>query len=541
MKRRGESAEGDLFATAADPVGGHGANAMPADWTSQNPPAALIESPMVDDARTLLKGRTTALGSLLASERAVEYVACLKAFVDFRDSHEPEPLHEDLEAAVCGEDASSAARAAFKADIRQLKEWGLVDERIEKERLRGYRDTRRTKFRYRLCDDAAAFLEWLKERRAHDLDPSGGEETGNLLEMQCSLLAELRRKVRKVSPGIVDYDTASHVLYRVDRMARNVAATAKTLQELNLRLLAFGAAEFVPDEARAVVEELGFFLERFGLRFGEMREDILRDIVELRRDCHAARWKACAAKLEEESRRMRRLASVRVPDAPSLLADAEEFYGADGKLIGLMARVGESARKVWGRLNAKLRELERRNHRLEDLGARLGELAVLMEDEVPHGWMRRLVEAANMHGDAQIRPAGEKSSPPKPKVSSVVAVKRTPEWIVPRKVGERPDVASIAKVKAEKLREWMVACAIYPEESGKRPISSGTYCDFGDFHHLIDVIEQVRLASGAKGRALLGVAGECTGNAASISIENASMTFDDIALRRAEDDGVISC
>ena len=40
---------------------------------------------------------------------------------------------------------------------------------------------------------------------------------------------------------------------------------------------------------------------------------------------------------------------------------------------------------------------------------------------------------------------------------------------------------------------------------------------------------------------MLGVAGECTGNAASISIENASMTFDDIALRRAEDDGVISC
>lgn len=447
MRRRrtgGETA--DLFA-ASDGNAEHVAAVGNADATERVPPTPLIDSPLVDDTRTLLENRATTLGSLLASERAVEYVACLRAFVDFREQHEPEPLHEDLEATVCGEDAPSSARAAFKADIRQLKEWGLVDERIEKERLRGYRDTRRTKFRYRLCDDAAAFLEWLKERRAHDLDPSGGEETGNLLEMQCSLLAELRRKMRKVSPGIVDYDTASHVLYRVDSMARNIAATAKTLQVLNLRLLAFGAEEFVPDEARTVVQELGFFLERFGRRFGAIREDILRDIVELRRDCHVARWNACAAKLEEESRRMRHLASVKVPDAQSLLADAEEFYGAGGKLVGLMARVGESARKVWGKLNAKLRELERRNHRLEDLGARLGEMAALREDEVPHGWMIRLVEAANMHGDAQARPAGEKSSPPKPKVSSGVAVKRTPNWISPRRVGERPDVASIGRYR----------------------------------------------------------------------------------------------
>jgi len=119
-------------------------------------------------------------------------------------------------------------------------------------------------------------------------------------------------------------------------------------------------------------------------------------------------------------------------------------------------------------------------------------------------------------------------------VSSGVAVKRTPNWISPRRVGERPDVASIAKVKAERLREWMASCGIYPEAGGKRTLSSGEYCDFGDFHNVIDVIEHVCLASGAKGRAMLGVAGEWTGNAAGISIGNASMSFDDISLQLAE-------
>ncbi len=520
MRRRGESAVEDLFVAT--------------DVTSPSVPIALIDSPLVDDTRMLLEKRATTLGSLLASERAAEYVACLRAFVDFRKRHEPEPLHEDIETAVCGEDASPAARTAFKSDIRQLKEWGLVEERIEKERLRGYRDTRRTKFRYKLCDDAVAFVEWLNERRAHDLDPSGGDETGNLLDIQRSLLAELRRMVRKMSPGLVDYDAASDILYRADRMGRNVAATAKTLQELNLRLLAFGVLEFGADDAKPVVQELGLFLERFGRRFGVMREDILRDITELRRDCHAARWRACAEKLQDEASRFRHIATMRIPDAAVLLADAEDFYGMDGKLVRLMARVGESARKVWGKLNAKLRELERRNHRLEDLGARLSEMARLGDDDVPHEWMLRLVEAANMRGDAQVRPSGEKSAAPKPKTSTSTSERRTPGWIRPRKVGERPNVKSIAKVNAEQLKEWMAARGVYPEGTRVALLSAGTYGEFDDFRNVVNVIEHVCLGSGVKGEALLGVKGEWTHDVSCIEIDGATMTFDDISLSQGK-------
>ena len=155
MKRRHESPEADLFAD----VNGQAARSTEADAQERVPSIALMSSPLVDETKDWLSVRTLTLGNMLASERAVEYVAILRALVAFRDEHEPEPLHEDVELKVCGEDADPFDALAFKSDIRQLKEWGLVTERIEKERLRGYRDTRRTKFRYRLCDDAAAFVE----------------------------------------------------------------------------------------------------------------------------------------------------------------------------------------------------------------------------------------------------------------------------------------------------------------------------------------------------------------------------------------------
>lgn len=501
-----------------------------ADETKRVSPAMPIISPLVEETNEWLSRRSATLGNMLASERAAEYVACLRALAAFREEHEPEPLHEDVAARVCGEDASPSAESAFKDLVRQLKEWGLVSERIEKERLRGYRDNRRQKFRYRICDDAVAFVAWLAERREHDLSPAAGDDTGNLLDMQRSLLAELRRMLRRVDPGSVGYETAGDVLFRVEQSSRYIDATARTLQALNLRLLGFGIEEFSANEAKPIIEELSLFLERFGRRFGTMREDILRDVEELRRECNEKRWQACAQALKAESAKFRHVASVKIPDSGRILADAAVFYAPDGTLVSLMARVGDSARKVWGKLNAKLRELERRNHRIEDLGARLAELATLGADDVPHRWLQRLLEPANMKGDAQARPSGEKSVPPKPKKSSQSRERRIVTWITPRKVGERPDVASITQEKARRLRAWMEARGLYPAGTEETALSAGSYREFDDFPHLMQVIEYALLGGGMKAEKLLGVSGRSTGQGACVAIDDSSMSFEDIRL-----------
>jgi len=516
VKRRDERRATDLFVN----MDGAGTPSIP------------TSSPLVEETKDWLSARALTLGNMLASERAVEYVAILRALAAFRDEHEPEPLHEDVELKVCGEEADPSAAPAFKSDIRQLKEWGLVTERIEKERLRGYRDNRRVKFRYRICDDAAAFVEWLAERRERDLASGGGDETGNLLDMQRSLAAELRRMLHRVDVAAVNYETAGDVLFRVDQMSRYIDATARTLQALNLRLLGFGIAEFTADEAKPIVGELAVFLERFGRRFGTLREDILRDVEEMRRECHVKRWDACATALKAEASRFRHITSVKVPDAQRILADASFFYGAGGTLVSLMSRVGDSARKVWSKLNAKLRELERRNHRIEDLGTRLAELAGFGEDDVPHAWMQRLLEQANMRGDAQARPGGEKSIPPQPKKSSQSRTEKIVTWITPRKVGEKPNVASITQERARRLCAWMVARGVYPSDGEAVKLSAGGYSDFGDFANIMQILEHVWLGNGERARNLLEVRGEPLGKSADVNIGTASMEFEDVKLEK---------
>jgi len=534
-KRLRETTE-DLF--AATDGGGRGATALPGDAVAQ--PVRLIASPLVDETAAWLAGKLPSLGALLASERAVEYVAILRAFADFRRHHEPEPLHEDVVRAVCGDAATAEDETTFKADLRQLKDWELVTERIEKERLRGYRDTRRTKFRYRMCDDAAALVDWLAERKSRDL-ASEGDVTGNLLDLQCSLLHELRRKLRAVSGGggrgatalpatdAVTYDLAGDVLYRVEQMRVYVSATARTLQALNLRLLSFGADSFAIDEAKPVVDELALFLDRFGRRFGTLRAEIASDLAELRRDCHVKRWEACGTALRAEAEKFRHIASVRIPDAAALLADAATFYAPDGTLVDLMHRIVDSARKVWGRLNARLRELERRNHRLEDLGLRLHDLVLLDEDEVPYVWLRGLLRTASMRGDAQIRPGGEKSVAPRPKASAKTVSRKTVTWITPRTVGDRANVASIAQVRAERLKEWMRERGVYPTVSPTR-LSKLAVKSFEDFPNVIQLIEQLRLGNGEKGRRYLNVAGRRLDSAATFGTDETNLICDDLEL-----------
>ena len=121
MRRRSEQTE-DLFTMA-------GVLSEPSESAASAP---LIDSPLVAESAVWLSKRAVTLGNLLASDRAAEYVAILRAFAKLREGHEPEPLHESVLREVCGEDASPDAEQEFKASVRQLKDWKLLTERIEK-------------------------------------------------------------------------------------------------------------------------------------------------------------------------------------------------------------------------------------------------------------------------------------------------------------------------------------------------------------------------------------------------------------------------
>ena len=116
-----------------------------------------------------------------------------------------------------------------------------------------------------------------------------------------------------------------------------------------------------------------------------------------------------------------------------------------------------------------------------------------------------------------------------PKKSSQVKTRKIVSWITPRRVGERPDVASIAEERAKRLREWMSARGVYPTDAALS-LSDGAYSEFGDFANLMKVIEHVWLGGGEKARKLLGVRGTPTGVTAKVEIDGAALSFEDLRL-----------
>ena len=164
----------------------------------------------------LVRNRETNLGHLLLAERAPFYVQILFRMLLFRNEHELEPLHEDLLEAV-GEAQARLSGAPysqdqFRADLTQLEEWQLITSRIERQRIHGYRDNRRRKYRYKLADESLEFLRWLEERLQDDLE-NRAVDARNQLEDVSGALKELLRLLRPPHAREREGEDARRVLY----------------------------------------------------------------------------------------------------------------------------------------------------------------------------------------------------------------------------------------------------------------------------------------------------------------------------------------
>lgn len=481
-------------------------------------------------AAALLAGRALTVGNMLASDNAPFHVAILSALADFRARHEFEPLFEDLREAVLGESPALRQVDEFNADLKQLEEWKLVERRIEKMRVRGYRDNRRQKFRFRVCDDAAAFVGWLRERRAEELNPRAAA-TDNLLGALKSALGEIQRILNRMKADSPDMDAARDAMFGVQRANDLTDEVAESLQRLDKRLDDFVRSAYDIAEAREIIGELTFFRDRFMNRVGRLRQEIVPEIEKLRAPRQLDRLSRCEALFREEAERMRHFASGRIRPPSEILGELSRFYGTDGQLQDLMRRVSDSARNVWKKLSARLRELERRNRRLEDLQARIGELAEMPESGVPRAWFRMLLQPAAMRGDMHIRP-GEKSRPPQPALQKSSATERVKAWIEER--SDAPGGARATSMDEARLREleaWLAAHGLMPSRPGEmRRLSSCPVAEDDDFRKAIELVRSTILGRGARA-ARIGVKGTVVAGAeAELRLDERRLSFEELEL-----------
>lgn len=441
-------------------------------------------------ARQLVASRNRQLGALLISERAIFYTQILYRMLLFKREHELEPLYEDIFQAVRPaqdtiEDGAYSSQQ-FRTDMAQLAEWDLVRFRIEKERLRGYRDNRKRKFRYALSEECARFMEWLEGRLADDLEERG-HDTRDLLQEVCGSLNELLRLLHHLrKDDEAQADAARRIIFQLFKIEDLTRAITAGLIEFNGRLLQFIIRTYDLAEIKAIITELDTYVHGFLSQVYALRREILPLINRLQQEANQEKLDLCARIMEAERRRSPHLLQgMREAARVGIVSGLHAFYIEDGKLDQLHQRIGSSVLRVWQKLRSHLRELERKNNRLQDLQSRIMEIASLPAERAPQAFLANLLAPAQMYSDPHYWDDHEKASAPEPRRRVSKREAARPSYLPRKEQGERP-VQTMDEARLTDLAAWLAAkvMATSPDQA---KLSQGRFADYGDLHKVMEL------------------------------------------------------
>jgi hypothetical protein len=483
--------------------------------------------------RCLLHFQNQNLGHLLNTERAGFYLNILYSLLMFRRNHELEPLHEDILLFVLTaqqEEAEESYDAGmFNQDMRQLEKWELVTQRIERERLRGYKDSRRKKFRYRISAQALSFLQWLEDQMRDAIAPQG-TDTRNLLEEVAGCLQELQRTLNKIHKTDPNPDRARTAIYQLSRLGHLTLDINQSLADFNSRLVTFTLERYDFSTAREIINELDFFLKNYINRIQLLRRRITPELEALASPRFAPKWELCKMLMAEEKRNSALLMrGQNVPEASQELIRLIRFYELSGQLDQLCARVRTSAQNVWRKLYTHLRELERKSHRMEDIRARIEEMAALPEDTASSDFINELISPARMIADMHFWNAAEKADPPQPRLEQH-KVKQAPiNYIQPKADGDPALIRSLNEENLLRLQKWIEAThSRFPAA-----LSKGNFNRYEDHLSIIEIARNGILSNKRRLAGVTGLRLEPTDQPAVVEIDERILEFKEMMIVKA--------
>jgi len=478
----------------------------------------------------LLRFQNPSLGQLLSAERSVFYLNILYGLLLFRRNHELEPLHEDVfQFVLTAQQAEEESydSISFNQDIRQLERWELIGKRIERERLRGYKDTRRRKFRYRVTSSALSFLQWLEDQLRDALEPRG-VDTRDLLEEVTGGLRELQRVLNKMQKAEPDPERARSAIYRLARLGHLTLDINQSLADFNARLTTFTLERYEATTARAILRELEHFLENYVNRIQLLRREIVPELEKLGSPRFTPRWELCRNTLVAEIKNSSMLMRGRsVPDAKQELERLIRFYEFGGQLDQLCSRVRSSAQSVWRKLYTHLRELERKSHRMEDLKDRITEMASLPEEQSFSGFINALIAPARMIADMHYWDAAEKAEPPLPRLEQHKIKQAPVNYLKPKPKGDPASVRSLNEEKLIRLHEWLEST----QRQWPSALSQGTYSEFTDLSSILELARHGLLGNG-RNLTKVDLHLEPAGIPTSVEIDERLLAFEELMISK---------
>ncbi len=359
----------------------------------------------------LLSNRNRHLGSMFVSESALDYLRILYRLLRFRRDHELEVLNDVLYDALNSENEFPQER--FNQEIKQLEDWGLIEKRLEKTRLRSYKDVRRDRFRYRLTEETISFLHYLEERLQNDLLPHD-DDSINLLEFILSSLKQVNRDLKSEDDGSCVF-AMFDVQEKTARLSQNLSRITAMLGDFLLRT-------YSAEDARQIVAELGVYFSAYLKTLETLRLKILAELNKLDRTALEYSFGEYCNKQRKLPRIMR---SAMPRDGVSEQIDKLlDYYQRNGRVDRLCGAVNDNAMRVLGKLTAFIKELERRSNRLEFLNLRIDELSRLDENCDASPWLWDLLRSPAAPLDPTDSDEYQKAEPPAPRSST--AAKRIP-------------------------------------------------------------------------------------------------------------------
>ncbi len=451
-------------------------------------------------AGLLLADRNTHVGSLLVSERSFFYLNILYRLLLFKRDYELEPLYEDIYNGVLSAQQGLTQeydQDQFRSDLNRLEQWDLVDFRIEKQRLRGYRDNRKRKFRYRLKNEAVHLLEWLEQRCLDDIQHRGND-TRDLLGETRGSLGELLRLLHSFKPDADGREeTARRILFQLFKAGDLGQEISTGLADLNGRLLFFLVQNYQIDQVKTLIVEIESYVDTFLKQTYSLRQEILPLLERLQQDKNRNKLLSCDQIMEAERLRTPNLLQTRrninVAAIPERL---QLFFEEQGGLDQLLQRINHSAIHVWQKLRSHLRELERKNNRIQDIRRRMEELAGLADDHCAFGFINALLAQPQNRFDPNYWDEVEKAEPPAPRKRTAARATFPKQYLRKKKVTGKA-VESMDEARLKALRQW-IADTIPFDETGTGALSKAKFHNFDDFSKVIELARSGLLANGKR-------------------------------------------
>jgi len=458
--------------------------------------------------RALSENRNRNIGAMFSSDHVVEYIQILYRMLLFRREYELEPLYEHIFSAVAPaieairESKEDYPREEFDRHMNQLYDWHLIDRRLEKERLRGYKDVRRDRYRCRLADESAAFLQWLEER-LHGEFISHPDDTENLLEFVLSRLRDINSELNKLDKAREENSEekaascSSSIIFYMYNADENTGKISRRLSEISTVLSEFLTEIYSFDRAKTIVSELGAYMEAYLRRISQLRRKINIELEKLSTEETKNRLLECLGLYEKQLGKipsfLRRAGHAEGPAA--IIGRLRDYYQRQGRIDLFCGRVNDAAVKVRAKLSAYLREVERKNNRLEFLSRRIKELAALPSEADASAFLFDLIRPALAPLDSNYWDKYTKAEPPVPRHSD--RQKRQPPRIPIEKHKHGGDIPqTLEDAKLQKLRKWLEEK--FPQADGKKPssITDTEYKGIEDFYSFMQLAKYGILGNG---------------------------------------------